>query len=86
MPSAVRPAEGEDDMSNVRITDPRSTKRQDEIDDVLECIGEAWSKAPHLRLGQLLTNAADHGARDLFTLEDWPLVEAVEAEANDYEG
>ena len=45
----------------------------------LERVLAVWKKHPHLRLGQLLTNAA-YGKCPLFYMSDIALVEAIEAQ------
>lgn len=65
--------------------------REDEIDDILECIGRAWKAKPHLRLGQLIANVLHkeigapcpgkdsvHCGCDPFYIPDWDLVKGCE--------
>ncbi len=55
---------------------PRARTEADKRE-VIERLFEAWKKAPMLRLGQLLCNAADKGHR-LFYMEDEVLATTVE--------
>jgi hypothetical protein len=66
---------GSNVTTNIRMTNPTSAKRADEIDGILECIGEAWQKAPYMRPGLLIHNATENVA----SIEDWPLVKAIES-------
>lgn len=50
------------------------------IEIVLSRIGEIWSKHPDLRLGQIIENVrrAHLNERDLFYIEDYDLLRAIE--------
>lgn len=58
--------------------------RENEIDDILECIGNAWRKMPEMRLGQLVANVMHakprlgRGECDPYYIKDWDLVEGIE--------
>jgi len=62
-------------------------RNPDRIEVVLEVLRKVWKANPDLRLGQILVNAGDYHrqdshhrttAEDLFSIEDGPLVKAME--------
>jgi len=47
------------------------------IEPTLKIVKELWKKYPDLRLGQLLINAASVDGTDLFYIEDYDLLQAL---------
>ena len=53
--------------------------REEQIDRIVEKLGEAWKKVPDWRLGQLVSNLQGTGPQDVFHLQDERAEELLEA-------
>ena len=56
---------------------PNRAETDAQKEEVMRRVLEAWKRAPYLRLGQLLYNAAYRIGADVFTIEDDTLTAAV---------